>query len=98
VEEYDDVEDAVCFNSLEEMLDSFRATWVDEVLVIGGVGLLSEALKYADTVYETVVDKQYPINEKTVVFDPDLDNNSDFKLDACKLTAPWGVIRNFKRI
>ena len=98
MEEYDDVEDAVCFSSLEEMLNSFRATWVDEVLVIGGSGLLSETLKYADTVYETVVDKQYPINEKTVVFDPDMDNNSDFRLEKFNLNAPWGVIRTFKRI
>ena len=98
MEEYDDVEDVVCFNSLEEMLNSFRATWVDEVLVIGGSGLLSEALKYADTVYETVVDKEYPIQEDTVVFDPNMEQRADFKLASTLMNASWGSIRVFKRI
>jgi dihydrofolate reductase len=46
------------FNSLEEAISNSKST--EEIFIIGGAEIYQQAMKYADRLYLTLVDKEYP--------------------------------------
>lgn len=84
--------------SLLEAIEVCKKYWEKEVFIIGGKRLLEEGLQYADKVYETVVELELPIVDKSVVVDINLKTDERFCVSNMNSFSDWGFILTWDRV
>lgn len=84
--------------SLLEAIEVCKKYWEKEVFIVGGKRLLEEGLQYADKVYETVVELELPIVDKSVVVDINLKTDERFCVSNMNSFSDWGFILTWDRV
>ena len=97
-EKYDNDLDLQLYQSMEEAIKYLKNNWVPQVFIIGGKRLLEEGLQYADKVYETVVELELPIVDKSVVVDINLKIDERFCMSRMNSFSDWGFILTWDRV
>lgn len=92
-----DKTDVIFLSSLEEAIDLCKLYWEDNVFIIGGAGLLKEGLKLATTVYESIVDRDIPVDENTTVLDFNMADQELFESKNIPVQFNWGMTRTYVR-
>ena len=89
--------DIVVRRNLKDAIEFCHQFWDNQVFIIGGKSLIEEGIEYADKVYETIVDQEYPITEGSVTVDTKLAERSDYVLESTYMNTAWGRIDTWVR-